>query len=368
MNLTSNISRNKHLFYIFIISFILIACDKTEKENNYPTNNNFSELTSIESEQVGVSQSELNAISIEANKIENLESLLIVKNGYIIHDEYMSYGPDTLKHVRSVTKSVISALIGIAIDEGFISSINDPISEYLSDFITITNEQKRNLTIQQLLTMSSGLDWNETFGNEYNEWATSENHISYVFDKTIVNDPGTTFNYNSGTAHLLSVILTEATGKTTLEYAKEKIFNPLSFDDYFWYQYGDYYNGGASLMLLPRDMAKLGLLYSNSGRNGENQVIPEKWVAQSKQSNSLIGLGYTWGDISYQSYGFLWWLDLGKSYDVFYALGWGGQIIYCVPNYNIVVVTTSKWRVSDSETTVLANIHLITDYIIPAVR
>lgn len=361
----------KYLIIILLVSLTIVSCDKKEDSNHYPTSETISTLETIEAEKVGMDQSKIDLAYSKALEIENLYSLLIVKNGFLVAEDYFDkYTKDSIMHIRSVTKSVVSALIGKAIEEGFIESINDPLSKYISEAVPELTEEKGRLTLKELITMSSGLEWNESWGNEYYYFATADDPVNYVLDKPFATTSGTHFNYNSGTSYILSVVLTEAVGKSTLEYAEEKLFAPLNFENYYWYKYGDYYNGGASLMLRARDMAKFGMLYLNNGKSNNVQLIPEEWISESLEPTPLIGLGFTWGDVTYGSYGYQWWLDEGKTYKVFYALGWGGQIIYCVPDYNLVVVATSVWNVESlvASSTEEAIITLITDNIIPSIN
>ena len=362
----------KHTIIIVFLLFVFVGCDLENTDTvELQENENLSDsLPHALAEEQGFDASELDHAIVKAAGLSNIQSILVARNGYIVEEKYFGDITATdLIHVRSFTKSVISALIGIAIDQGFIENIDQPISAYLSKVAPDLDEVKGNITIKQLLTMSSGLQWDEQQGNEYNDWFNSKDYINYVLEKPIVNEPGTVFTYNSGAAHLLSVILTETTGMETLQFADEYLFKPLGITERYWYKYGEYYNGGASLMLRTRDMAKIGFLYIQNGKSDNNQIVPSSWVNQSLEPNTLANLGWTWGNWLCGSYGFLWWLDIGQDFNVFMAVGYGGQIIYCVPDYHLVVATTSVYNVNGAAASAQEKqiIDLIVEDIIPSI-
>ncbi|NOQ26480.1 MAG: serine hydrolase [Bacteroidales bacterium] len=322
---------------IFILSFL--ACEKDDV--------NFPEFESFEfplAQEQNIDEERLVQVYNAAQYITGIKSLLVSRNGVLVSEGYFTeMAADNLYHVRSVTKSVVSALIGIAIDEGFIESTDQSLNMFIDPLGYTLDEDKLNITIEDLLTMSSGFQWNEfTDVGEYNNWLTANDQIEYVIRRTLVNTPGEVFSYNSATAHLLSVILTEATEMSTHDFAFEYLFEPLglSDEDFSWGQFDQgYFNGGADLMLKPGDMIKIGELYLNNGLYNGNQIIPSQWVQESTNIHISTNL-----DEFEPDYGYLWWINNDMTYDVFFANGYGGQFIVVVPELELVVVATSEWR------------------------
>ena len=224
---------------------------------------------------------------------ENLDmhSLIVVRNGYIVLEEYWGrYKPYTVHDTYSVTKSFTSALIGIAMREGYIESLEQKVLDFFPD-MTLENPDSRkgNITLKHILTMSAGLEWDEekTFlGNPIFKMTTADDPVQYVLDLQVVSRPGTKWNYNSGISHLLSAIITEITPYDTLGFAQEFLFGPLGIYEGSWQRYRNgTYIGGYGLELLPRDMAKLGLLYLQNGNWNGEQVVPADYIAESVKTH-----------------------------------------------------------------------------------
>lgn len=332
----------KRIFILLVISMVLfsfISCGGDDDEPNYTTNFDLSKEwpTATPSSQ-GFDENRLKTAIEKANNINNIKSLLVVRNGFLVSENYFRNGAvDNLHNVRSVTKSVISVLVGIAIEKGFITSVNDLIEPYLRKAGFELSVEQKEISIHHLLSMSSGFEWEEG-KEEY--WFTN---IQYLLDKPIVTKPGERFNYNTLSTHLLSVILTQATEKTVARFAEENLFAPLGISDYEWPVDDDNYNiGGSNLQLRARDMAKIGMLYVNKGESNAQQIVPFDWVQQSTAIQVSGGMGWTWESINKGNYGYLWWLDTGRIYGVFMARGWAGQLIYCFPSLKLVIVATSE--------------------------
>lgn len=276
-----------------------------------------------------------------ARSTNNLRSLLVCQSDSLIAEEYFAAFPsDSLEHVRSVTKSVMTTLIGIAVDQGIIESIDDPITKYLGK----TAEGKESITIKHLMTMTSGLAWNEVIGNmEIDTWINSENPVKYVLNKPFENTPGVSFEYSTGIIHLLSAILTEASGMSTLEFGNKFLFEPLDIDRVEWQLLNDgYFHGGSRLQLKPRDMVKFGQLFANDGIYKGKRVISSSFVKEATKlhANDAVaedGKGYGYG----------WWTGTDSGLRIFFAQGYGGQTVVVVPEHELVIVTTYKWKVSN---------------------
>ncbi len=287
-----------------------------------------------------------------------IDSVLIVKDGYMVVEEYLSYySSETLHPVYSVTKSFTSTLIGRAIEEGYIESVDQKILEFLGHVDVPNIENKENITIEHLLTMTSGIAWNEEISyydpeNTFRQLYDSSNWVEFVLNQPMEDEPGDTWKYNSGGSHLLSAIIENATGISTRDYAENQIFSKLGFSDYFWEEdpQGICF-GGSGLQILPKDMAKLGYLFLNNGTWNVNQIVSEEWVSQASEGKIFL---------SYRTeYGYQWWVY--PLIDAYLALGWAGQIICVIPQHDIVAVFTSSLNENEFPFR-----EIVADYIIKA--
>lgn len=287
----------------------------------------------------GVDGWELADATDRLSRVEGMRGFLVARNGVIVLEEYFNaIGPDSTMDVRSVTKSFTSALIGIAIARGFIDSTEDTLGKYLvPGVVDQLDPDKAAISIHHLLTMSAGFEWRQgRLGTDFTDWYSSDDHVQFVLDKPLVTAPGTTFAYSDGMAHLLSVVLTEATGMRADEFAAEHLFPFLGIGERTWLRGNRGYNfGGVRLQLSLRDMWRFGELYLNEGLAGIVRVLPRTWIERSTQAQLSTG-GYSpFGP----AYGYLWWLGEGAPYEFYFANGYGGQFIVVVPATRMVVVT-----------------------------
>jgi CubicO group peptidase (beta-lactamase class C family) len=280
---------------------------------------------------------------------EGIRSLLIVKDGALVHEAYFGgYDRDSLHSIYSISKSVTSALIGIAIEAGYIQGVDATLLALLPQYAAqMGDEGKREITLEQLLTMTSGLEWDEsTYSysdprNSHYYLERAGDWMAYVISRPLQDTPGTQFTYNTGAVHLLGAVIERSTGQHANRFAREHLFKPLGIVSYIWpgdpqgYPYAGGSEGG--LRLKARDLAKFGYLYLNAGRWNGQQVIPEDWVAASTQPRVELGPG--------SSYGYLWWLGSftikGRHLDFINAEGYGGQLVNLVPELDLMVVFTS---------------------------
>ncbi|WP_412068707.1 serine hydrolase domain-containing protein [Rubrivirga sp. IMCC43871] len=273
--------------------------------------------------------------------VPRARSLLAVRGGRLAVERYL-HGADreTLHDVRSVTKTVVGMLTGLAIADGHLS-LNTPIGTLLDGAADVSPAHAA-IPVGALTTMTSGLAWNELGGPSYADWITSGDHLQYVLDRPVEHAPGTDFTYNSGAVHVLGVVLEEAVGEPLPAYADRVLFGPLGIGAREWEALsGGRVNGGSGLDLRARDLARLGQLILQDGRSGGHAVLPAGWVAEWtapaqpwRASSDAIG-PYTYGRL-------VWSVDGPPGAAL--AWGYGGQFIYVAPSLDLVLVATTDWR------------------------
>ena len=319
------------LTLFLILIYITIFSTSCSKEKN-PINPSTSK----------VDMEQLENAENSAGNIESIKSLLVQQDTTILMESYFHGADENYKDdVMSVTKSFISALIGIAIDKGFIDNIDQTLSDYLSDIVEL-DEQKAAITIRQLLMMSCGLEWlGLTTSEDFLAWMNTGYNINFILDKPFTHTPGVDFNYSDGASHLLSVILTEATGMSAHNFAKQYLFEPLGFGHTSWITDNIGCNiGSTRLKVTPRDMLKFGVLYLNEGKLKGQQLISSDWISTSTTSKISTLNAIPYGN----NYGYLWWVTNIDSHHVYFANGYAGQFIVVVPDIDVVVVATAEWN------------------------
>jgi len=266
-------------------------------------------------------------------------SLLIVRHGELVYEKYFgSYlKPEKTVKIYSVTKSVYSALVGIAMDQELLDSLDHKVSEYFPEyFYPFTDPRMYKVTLRHLLTMSSGFNWGELSPIQY-QWMNSDNWVEAAINLGFIDDPGAEFDYCTANTQILSGILTKLTGESLIDYAQDNLFTPLGIPTNHWSWGMDdhgYAIGGFGMNLRPRDMARFGYLYLNQGYWDGKQVISAKWVQESTRSQIKTGYG--------PEYGYLWWVHPSTDLPSYEAQGSGGQSIYIVPGLDMVVVVTGN--------------------------
>jgi CubicO group peptidase (beta-lactamase class C family) len=295
-----------------------------------------------------------------AGELPSLRSLIVQWKGEIVSERYFNGAtPASRANIKSVSKSVISTLIGIAIARGEIDSTNQPISQLLRAETRGLDSVKRAITVSQLLSMRAGLQ--STSFDQYGSWVTSRNWVTNALQRPTIAPPGGEMIYSTGSSHLLSAILTRASGTSTHRYAQRHLFEPLGVELRQWQTdpQGIYF-GGNEMYLRPREMLMLGTLYLNRGLVGKRQVIPAAWIDSSWTERTSS----PWNG---HRYGYGWWTRTSQLHTVRFAWGYGGQFIFVVPELQLVVVTTSdaESRREGSHTWTLHR--LLDDHIIPAV-
>ena len=250
-------------------------------------------------------------------------------------------------NVKSVSKSIISALVGVAIDRSLVPGPETPIQTYFPELAKDRDDRKQRITVEDLLTMRSGLE--TTSNRNYGAWVQSRNWVQHALAKPLFAMPGTEMEYSTGNTHLLSAILTKATKTSTWQFAQEALAKPLGFTLPRWPQdpQGIYF-GGNDMLLTPRQMLSFGELYLRRGKSVKGsdpaQVVSEKWIERS-----FVPRGYS--RISGQRYGYGWWMRELAGHQAYFAWGFGGQYIILVPDLELVVVTTSASTVAEDRRT-----------------
>lgn len=277
-----------------------------------------------------------------------IHGCVIIRNGKLIYEQYFhGFRQATLHRLYSVTKSVTSALMGIALEQGLIDGLQERAIDYFPEYVDDDWDQRKDgITLEHLLTMASGLaydEWTYRYSdarNSYTQMTGSSDWMKWTFDQPLLAEPGMRFTYSSGNSHLFSGILFKATGMFADEYAEQVLFGPLGIADYEWVNGNGYpATSGAmgGLKLRPRDMAKLGFVYLNDGKWNGDQVVPGRWVTASLTPRMDAGGG--------TYYGYQWWLHSstvsGHQVEWMAGRGYGDQLIGVFPSLNMVIVITA---------------------------
>lgn len=349
---------------MFTLFSQLTSCVNQSEEEQNPIGYNWNISTP---EEVGLNSTMLNTAFNEASSKSFINSIVVIRNGKIAAEKYFNGGNvNTYQTVRSVSKSFLSALIGIAIDKEMLR-LNQKMIDYFPEYNSSKIDSRiKDITLEHLLTMKSGIKGDE---EAYFIFTNSNNWIKTIIELPLDFAPGTKFQYSTAGTHLISGMLSKAIGMSTFEFAKNYLFEPIGIVINDWaHDPQGYYLGGNEMFFTTRNMAVLGLLYLNNGRLNDKQIVPVDWV-----NKSLIysgGSNMVWGSLSKGGYGYLWWLGQLAGQKIYFALGHGGQFIVCVPTLNLIIAATSNpnldWDISDEHER--AVLQIISDYIIPAVK
>jgi CubicO group peptidase (beta-lactamase class C family) len=333
------------------------------------------EWRGAEPESVGMRAELLSNLEREINaRFRGINAFLVVKKGYLVFEKYFGgFGKDDPHLVASVTKSFVSALIGIAIDQGFIEGVHQNVLGFFPEYVLGKQDHlKQQMTIKHLLTMTAGFQWRtgaRSHELSIDRLRRSKDWVAFILDLPVRERSFGRFQYNSGASHLLSAIITRSTGRCAQEFAGELLFDPIGIDrpattrqntysqaDVFRNTTGGWPKdpqgnsiGGWGLVLKPRDMARFGYLYLTGGQWDGEQILPKKWIEDSISPQT-------------PSYGYQWWLRNVNGIFVFSAVGQGGQHIFCIPQKELVVVVASKLKSRYRD-----RWRLLEEFVIPAV-
>ena len=288
----------------------------------------------------------------------NTQGVVVVRRGAIAAEWYApDRGPDSWGASWSMAKSFTSALIGIAIDDGLIPSVDEPMTTYYPAWAGTPRDA---ITVRDVLQMASGLHWNEEYDPEAAEGATSHiielvlfqpDELAYVSELEFETEPGTVFNYSSGDTMLLSGVIEQATGMSVGEYAQQELFGPIGIDQVEWWQDAEGHTLTYCCLDMPsRDFARMGLLFLNRGTWGDEAVVPAQWVTDSTEPSP-----------AYDGYGYQWWLigreDERLPADTYAAQGHDGQFIYVIPSLDLVVVRNGTYDKFDGPAVAEPNLY-----------
>ncbi|MCG6922343.1 MAG: beta-lactamase family protein [Acidobacteria bacterium] len=305
--------------------------------------------------------------TLAANPYTHL--LLVERNGVLVMEDYFNgASASSAFDVRSVTKTVMSILVGIAIDRGLIRSVEETIGDYLAPVVPSLTAEKAGITIRQLLTMTSGIPWLELGSEEqdYSAFVSSPDPLLWILNRPLEYPPGEVWNYNTGASHILSAILTEATGTSAREFGQAHLFGPLDAEVGPWLTDSrGYCFGGHGISLRGRTMIKLGRLFLDGGTWQGRLVVSESWVRESTAWHRATGDALPWGS----GYGYLWWKgrDGRTGLEFTFAVGYGGQFILVVPERNTTIAAATAWSgVREADTNFLLVLSTIVEAILPS--
>jgi CubicO group peptidase (beta-lactamase class C family) len=286
----------------------------------------------------------------------NVHSVLVVRHGSLVFEHYFSgadenfgtklgevaFGPETKHDARSVTKSMVALLLGIAVDRGWVGGIDQPVLSFFPEYADLRTPEKDRITLRHLLTMSAGLRWNEDNYDDPNNSEIRMIHAPdlyrFVLEQPVVAPAGQLYNYNGGGTALIAAVLHKATGKPLEELARTLLFEPLGITDVEWNRWDDgTANAASGLRMRPRDLAKIGQLVLSRGAWNGTQIVPASWV-DAATAPQINGFGLYF-------YGYQFWLCRslvhGQEVDWVSATGNGGQRVFIVPALDLVVVVTA---------------------------
>ncbi|HEX5726017.1 MAG TPA: serine hydrolase, partial [Longimicrobiaceae bacterium] len=292
--------------------------------------------------------------------LPRLKGVLVSQDGRIVLDRtFRGSGPGARTNVKSVSKTILATLVGIAIERGELQGEEQTVASVLPEhFGPGTDPRKRSITLGHLLSMTSGLE--TTSFQNYGAWVSSRNWVRAALEQPLVAEPGTEMIYSTGSTHVLSAVLTRATGVSTLEYANRHLGEPLGIRIRPWQRdpQGIYF-GGNDMYLSPRDLLRFGELFLNGGMDGDRQVVPRRWIEASFAPRGESG----W---SGHRYGYGWWMRESGGRRVYFAWGYGGQYVFVVPELELAAVFTSESEGPRAPGHLPAIHALLDEYLVPA--
>jgi CubicO group peptidase (beta-lactamase class C family) len=320
---------------ILSILVLLAACGRTDASERLASTEDVSDASDQAEYRTGLDSLRLAQVVERASELQRLRALLIARHGEVfLEQRFNGPGLDQPVNVKSVSKSILSAVVGIAIEEQLLAGVDQPIWTFFEEYLRGEQDsRKREITIDHLLSMRSGLE--RTSGSNYGRWVTSPNWVRHALSRELLSEPGTARDYSTGNSHLLSAILTAATGESTWSYARSRLAEPLGITLPRWPTdpQGIFF-GGNDMLISPRGLLRFGELYRNGGRLEGRQIVPAWWVRESLEPRA----NSRW---SGDGYGYGWFSTRMGGHAVYYGWGYGGQYVFIVPTLELTVVATS---------------------------
>lgn len=360
--------KNKLAKILLVLSFIL-GCEKNLTDHE--SNNAIWSFSKPEAQ--GMNTQILDSAFVQAQAKGFVDGLLVVRNGHIVAEKYYNGYDERRPHnIMSVSKSFLSAITGIAVNQGYIKNLDAKVLDYFPEYVSEDlDPRKHDITIRHLLTMRMGIkDESDDNYGAYWEFYHSENWINKTIESPLVFNPGERMRYNTFQTHLLSAIITKVARKSTLDFATEFLCDPLKIDIDSWEQDPQgYYFGGNSMYFTPREIAMLGYLYLKNGRINDQQIIPADWIELTLAPSTDFKHPNEWGAWKNYNYASLWWLGQIDQHDLFMGYGYGGQFLVVFPSLNLIVVTTANSEVEPDVSTIQewALFEIISNYILPSI-
>ena len=359
--------RIKLIFIIFSLAILASGCKKDKIDKyEYQIPGVYDDGWEVGSaDDAGLSSATLSRMMDRINSVSghNIHDILIFRNGKLVFEEYfegylyssnppgsngdfIQYDRETDHFLASESKTITSVLFGIAVKEGFIDDLDEKVLSIFPEYEDILTGAKADITIKQMLTMSSGLAWDESstaYGDPANDVTAlfdSDDLLAYVLSRPLLYTPGIEFLYNSGTTNVLGAIIEKATGMSLLDFGNEYLFDKLNIQGGVWQRLpSGYYFASGGIFLRARELAKIGYLFLNDGYWGDDQVVTPEWISESVEEH-ILTKGRTLPMA--HGYGYQWWLEdfeaNGHTYHSFFAAGWGDQYMFVFPEEDMIVV------------------------------
>jgi CubicO group peptidase (beta-lactamase class C family) len=379
---------------LLLVLFLLLHCCKDETEYAYDyripeAGNDGWEVGSAGDQGLQTSSLVDMMEYLASSTGHQIHSILIIKGDKLVFEEYFEgylyatnppgsngdyilYDRETDHYLASVSKSITSVIFGAAVKEGYIASVDTLLRDVLPEYQHILTGEKAEITLEHLLTMSSGLHWDEwskSFEDPENDVIAlfhEEDPIEYILSKHMINAPGQEFLYNSGGTNVLGAVIERLSGMGLLDFGNQYVFGPLNVQGGLWERMaGGYMFASGGIYLRAREQAKIGSLFLNDGYWGNQHIITEEWIRASVtehiETNALIPQAH--------AYGYQWWMmdyaANGQIYDCFFAAGWGDQYIFVFPDPDMIIVVNSGNFLSYGGVSVFS---LVEEYILQSLR
>ncbi|WP_406358373.1 serine hydrolase domain-containing protein [Streptomyces sp. NBC_00658] len=290
------------------------------------------------------------------NNASSFSALVIRHDRLVAERYYHGSGAQRSNNVHSVSKSILQALVHIAVAKGYIGSLDDPVADYLPEYFGNASPEKKKITIRHMLTMRSGLDWAEDSTESQVEKAS--NWVQTILGRPLVSVPGTTYNYSTGNTHVVSAVLQKATRMSTCQFAHQYLFEPMGITAEHWGRDPQsIFSGGYNVYLTPREMAKFGLLYLHDGKWAGQPLVPTSAVRAAQAQTTQVDDTFAYSEG--------WWMHTISRRAMYFAWGYGGQFVYVIPSADIVLVTSEN--TSDNSNEEISARAFIRNYLLPSI-